>query len=260
MLTDEYSVVAVKIQLNRGVGYTNPHIWYSFVNINGNGICSDTAHRPPILPEKPDLLTAFGGAQPSQSYTVKKRTMASSTLQAGSVLLAEPFLNDSNFKRAAILLCEHSEDGSLGFILNKELDMRIGELLPDLNDFEVPVFFGGPVQTDSVHYLHTVGDLLDDSIQVCPGVYWGGNFEKLKFLIANKLVPTDSIRFFVGYSGWSQGQLMEELQTGSWVTTHMDANYLFGSTRNGALWRKIMAHKGGSFGVIAQMKDSMLEN
>ena len=186
--------------------------------------------------------------------------MAKHIIQSGSVLLSEPFMADSNFKRAAILLCEHSEDGSLGFILNKELDMRIGELLPDLSDFEVPVFFGGPVQTDSVHYLHNVGELLDDSISVSPGVYWGGNYGKLKFLIANKLIPVDSIRFFVGYSGWSPGQLLEEMDTGSWVPTHMDANYLFGSTRNGALWRKIMANKGGSFGVIAQMKDSMVDN
>ena len=186
--------------------------------------------------------------------------MANSNVQTGSVLLAEPFMNDGNFRRAAILLCEHSKEGTLGFILNKELDMQIGELLPDLDDFEVPVFFGGPVQTDSVHYVHSVGELLDDSIQVAPGVYWGGNFEKLKFLIANKLIPTDSIRFFVGYSGWSAGQLDQEMETGSWVVNDMDTNYLFGRARNGALWRQIMADKGGSYGVIAQIKDSMVDN
>lgn len=186
--------------------------------------------------------------------------MAHTTIQTGSVLLAEPFMQDQHFRRAAILLCEHSEDGTLGFILNRELDMRIGELLPDLVDFEVPVFFGGPVSTDSVHYVHSLGDLLDDSTPVAKGVYWGGNFDKLKFLIANQLVPTDSIRFFVGYSGWSTGQLNEELAVGSWVPGEMDTNYLFGRARNGALWRQIMQDMGGSYGVIAQIKDSQVEN
>ena len=186
--------------------------------------------------------------------------MKKKQLKSGTVLLAEPFMQDSNFRRAAILLCEHNAEGSLGFILNRELDMKIGDLLPDLVDFEVPVFFGGPVQTDSVHYIHNLGELLEDSLPIADGIFWGGNFDKLKFLIANELVPKDSIRFFVGYSGWSDHQLAEELEGGSWVLSDMDPNYLFGRARNGALWRQIMENKGGPFGVIAQIRDSMVDN
>ena len=136
--------------------------------------------------------------------------MTKREIKTGSVLLAEPFMFDSNFKRSAILLCEHNEEGSIGFILNKELDMQVDELIADFPSFDGKVFFGGPVQTDTIHYIHNVGNLLEDSVKVVPGVYWGGDFEKLKFLIQSDMIKPHNIRFFVGYSGWSDGQLGDE--------------------------------------------------
>jgi putative transcriptional regulator len=177
-------------------------------------------------------------------------------IRGGNVLLAEPFMLDSNFKRSAILLCEHNLEGSLGFILNKPLDMKIDELIADFPEFDAPVFFGGPVQTDTIHYLHNLGDLLEDSIKVAPGVYWGGSFEKLKFLISSELVKPRSIRFFVGYSGWSEGQLVDEMDYGSWVPADMHPNYIFQSKPN-ELWKLIMENKGSSYSVIAQMPDGV---
>lgn len=180
--------------------------------------------------------------------------MVGNEVTKGKVLLAEPFMLDSNFKRAAILLCDHSEEGSFGFIMNRPLNIRVDELIEDFPEFNAEVFLGGPVQQDTIHYIHNVGDLLDDSVKVIDGVYWGGDFNKLKFLITSQLIEPHNIRFFVGYSGWSEGQLVDEMVYGSWVVADMDANYLFKS-KPSYLWQQVMYNKGDAFTVIAHMPD-----
>ncbi|MDX1479560.1 MAG: YqgE/AlgH family protein [Saprospiraceae bacterium] len=176
-------------------------------------------------------------------------------ISKGTLLLAEPFMIDPHFKRAVVLLCEHaSEEGSIGFILNKPLHMQINELVADFPEIASEVYFGGPVATETVHFIHNVGELLEDSVEVKRGVFWGGDFEKLKFLIQSKLVLPGNVRFFVGYSGWSSGQLVEELGYKSWVTTEMHANYLFKSKPK-HLWQQIMYNLGDRYSVIAQIPE-----
>ena len=185
-------------------------------------------------------------------------SMIKSSITQGKILLAEPYMLDPNFRRAAILLCEHDNDagGSLGFIFNKPLQTSIDELLPDFPEFNAEVYFGGPVQTDTVHYVHNVGSLLEDSIKVSKGVYWGGDFDKLKFLIESKLIKPSQIRFFVGYTGWSKNQLQGEMNVGTWVLADMHSNYLFKS-KHFKLWREIMYNKGDIYTVIAGMPDEI---
>lgn len=186
--------------------------------------------------------------------------MLESTVESGKILLAEPFMLDPNFKRSAVLLCDHSkEDGSVGFILNKPLQTKIDELIDEFPAFDAEVYFGGPVQVDTVHYLHTAGRLLEDSIEVSKGVYWGGDFEKLKFLVAQELIRPNQIRFFVGYSGWSEGQLDDEMNYGSWVVANMDVNYVFQSEA-ATLWQLIMENKGSTYSVIAQVPEDISWN
>ena len=177
-------------------------------------------------------------------------------LKIGAILLAEPFMLDPNFKRAAVFMCDHGKDGSIGFVINRPLNHRINSSLEDFPDFEAEVFFGGPVEPETtLHYLHNVGDLLEGSIKVSNGVYWGGDFEKLKFLISSELINPNNIRFFLGYTGWGEGQLEEEMSTGSWVIADADANYLF-KMEPTQLWQEIMEKKGSIYTVIAQMPDS----
>jgi len=182
--------------------------------------------------------------------------MAKKKITKGQILIAEPFMLDPNFKRGVILLCEHEKDGSLGFILNKALDMKINELIKDFPEFNSKVYYGGPVQTDTIHYVHNVGELLEDSQKVAKGVYWGGDFEKLKFLITSQMIHPKNIRFFVGYSGWSSKQLTEEMGYGSWMVGKMEPNYVFKNKPTG-LWKQVVEDIGQNYSVIAQMPDSV---
>jgi putative transcriptional regulator len=180
-------------------------------------------------------------------------------LATGTILLAEPFMLDENFKRSTVLLVEHNEEGSLGFIMNRRVDMRVDEMVSDFPEFDAPLYFGGPVGTDTIHYLHRLGDLLEGSDEISDGIYWGGNYEQLKVMINQQLVTPRDIRFFVGYSGWSDRQLDEELANGSWITAPMFPNYLF-KTRPERLWSQVMQNKGNAFAVIGQMREEARYN
>ncbi len=185
--------------------------------------------------------------------------MNKNRIKPGTLLVAEPFMLDPNFKRSVVILTAHEEDGSLGFIINRQLDVFVDELVSDFPEFRARVYFGGPVQTDTIHYLHNLGDLLEDSQQVARGVWWGGNFENLKFLISNGMVTPDNIRFYIGYSGWGEGQLEDELEMGSWVLAESDPNYVF-SSQPDKLWQQVLTHKGNTYSVIATMPDAALWN
>lgn len=194
-------------------------------------------------------------SQPSKHHPALKKHMEKIQVTSGNLLVAEPFMLDPNFKRSVVLMCEHGDEGSLGFIINRKLDVWVDELIDEFPDFPAKVYFGGPVQTDTIHYLHNVGDLLEDSREVARGVFWGGNFEKLKFLISTEVIKPENIRFYLGYAGWSEGQLEEELKIGSWVVADMDPNYLF-KTRPSKLWNQVLTHKGDKYSVIATIPDT----
>ncbi|HMQ08962.1 MAG TPA: YqgE/AlgH family protein [Saprospiraceae bacterium] len=181
-------------------------------------------------------------------------------VNTGNVLLAEPFMLDPHFKRSVIILCEYSRDeGTVGFILNKVISTTIHDVIDDFPTLNAPVYYGGPVGKENLFYIHNVGQLLEESMEVMPGLYWGGNFEKLKFLISSGLITEKNIRFFIGYSGWSPGQLEAELDSGSWVISDMHPNYAFKSKPK-YLWRQVMKDKGDNYTVIAQMPDSFILN
>ena len=176
-------------------------------------------------------------------------------VHTGSLLVAEPFMQDMNFRRAVVLITDHStEEGTVGFIINKPLTVKIAELVEDFPDIDSFAYYGGPVSTNTIHYIHNVGRLLDGSTEIGPGVFWGGEFEKLKFLINHQLVKEENIRFFVGYAGLSSGQLSEELDLGSWIISEIHANYLFKSKPT-KLWNQVMHHKGDVFSVLAQLPE-----
>lgn len=173
----------------------------------------------------------------------------SEPIETGHFLLSEPFMDDPNFKRSVVLLCEHRDEGTLGFIVNKCLNMKLAEALPELGEFEAPLYFGGPVETDTLHFLHTLGDRLEGAVQVAPGLWWGGNFETLSILIKSGEILPEDIRFYLGYSGWSPGQLAEELDAKAWIAHAGNPTYVFAECDE--LWRTILHEKGGRFRVMS---------
>ncbi len=141
---------------------------------------------------------------------------------AGSLLISDPLLEDNFFRRSVILITEHGDDGSIGFMINKPVDIMIKDVIEDLQNINERIFFGGPVNTNTVHFLHSYGEIVPNSVKVCEGVYWGGDFDSVKELIRLNGYNSSRIRFFIGYSGWSIGQLDEELKQNSWIVTDFD--------------------------------------
>jgi putative transcriptional regulator len=179
-------------------------------------------------------------------------------LQAGGLLLAEPFGDEKAFQRAAILLADHSDtDGTVGFIINKPIKMPIGAVVKGLGDFQGELFFGGPVQTDTLHYLHCKGDLIENSVSIKDGIFWGGDFDQIRFCIQNDLIQPQDIRFMVGYTGWEVGQLQSELDAGYWWLLEHHPNYLFGTPHDN-IWRDALANEDDHLAVIAQMPELIL--
>lgn len=168
------------------------------------------------------------------------------TPKKGHILIAEPFLNDIYFKRSIIFLTEHNDEGSVGFVLNKPVNLQIEEIINDFPPFVCNISIGGPVSTNTVHYIHTLGEAIPDSIHVYNDIFWGGNFEAIKNLIEQKLVTKDQIRFFLGYSGWMPKQLAEELSQNSWLVCQINSGLIMNHDMNG-IWKDVLKSLGNKY-------------
>ena len=164
----------------------------------------------------------------------------------GILLIAEPFLKDPNFMRTVVFLCDHQEEGSIGFVINKSYDQNLDELMDDLGDIKVPVFFGGPVQMDTIHFLHQYPNEIPGSFEVLNGIYWGGDFEIAINLIKKGEIDLNKIRFYIGYSGWANGQLNTELEGKSWLTVEATRKIVFHRDTN-EIWKDALKHLGGDY-------------
>lgn len=166
--------------------------------------------------------------------------------EKGRVLIAEPFLGGQYFHRSVVLLTEFSDEGAVGFVLNKPVHLNVNEVLTGLEAFKSDVFVGGPVQNNQIYYLHTVPELIPNSFQILDNLFWGGDFEILKELISSKKIEHDQIRFFAGYSGWSAGQLEDEIKENSWLVSSLDLTDLM-SVDNNDIWKKALSQLGGNY-------------
>ena len=172
----------------------------------------------------------------------------------GSELLAEPFLNDPYFKRTVILLCEHNDEGTFGFVLNNYIDVELDQVMDDMPTLNTRVSIGGPVKNSNLYYLHTLGTHLEDSVEVIEGVYLGGDFDALKDKITKGEVQANQVRFFVGYAGWSPSQLDAEIRKKSWYITNITADTLM-DTHHEDLWKTVMEQQGPSGSLIANLPE-----
>lgn len=161
----------------------------------------------------------------------------------GMVLIAEPFLQGPYFSRSIILLTEHGSEGAVGFVINKSTVVYPDEVIDDLFNFEGELFIGGPVSSNTLHFIHTLGDLVPGSIPITSGIFWGGDFNKVKVLINQGLADSKDVKFFAGYSGWSPGQLEDEIAENSWVVTTLDDQEIMKGNSN-TIWQNSLKGLG----------------
>jgi putative transcriptional regulator len=168
---------------------------------------------------------------------------------SGILLISDPFLKDPNFMRTVVFLCEHQEQGSFGFVLNRKYENTIDELIPELEGHKISLFYGGPVQMDTIHFLHQYPNEIPGGQEVMKGIFWGGDFDKVIEMIKNKEINENKIRFFIGYSGWSDGQLQNELTEKSWLTVKATRKIVFHHNYK-EIWKDSLKQLGGEYEIM----------
>lgn len=173
-------------------------------------------------------------------------------LRPGILLVAPPMLRDPNFWRTVVLLCAHDAEGSFGLILNRPVTLTLRDVL------EVPVNYplslGGPVQPDTLHILHQLGETIPNAQQVTDGVYWGGEVEALLEKLRTDPPEPERIRCFLGYAGWAPGQLEAEYEAGGWLVVPAQAHHVFQNDPL-QLWRQVLRSMGGEYALLANFPE-----
>lgn len=172
----------------------------------------------------------------------------------GRLLLAEPFAHDPYFKRAVILLTEHTESGTVGFILNKPLSITLGETIKDFKESDMEIYSGGPVGTDTIYFAHTIGEALEGSIEIYKGLYWGGRFESLKKLYEAGRINENDIKFFIGYTGWGKGQLENEMKEKSWIVAEGEIKYIINYLPDN-MWKDVLTSMGKNYALLSNFPE-----
>ncbi len=179
-------------------------------------------------------------------------------LVPGVLLVAEPALLDPNFRRTAILLCDHNDGGSFGLVVNRPTELHLSEVLVEPVGIDSRLYLGGPVQPDTLHVLHGYAAAVPDAIPLFADVGWGGRFDDVAEGLREGSFEEERVRFFAGYAGWGGGQLEAEIEEGSWIVLEAVPELVFAAP--GALWRGIMRGLGGEYALLSNYPDDPRSN
>ena len=170
----------------------------------------------------------------------------------GKLLIASPALIDPNFHRTVILIAEHTGEGAMGLVLNRPAETLVADVVPDLSelaDEDAPVYFGGPVASDSVIVL---AEFDDPSVA---GVVLDGDLG----FVASESADLDDVgrgvrraRVYAGHSGWGPGQLEGELEEESWIIEPPQREEIFAEDAEG-LWAAVLRRKGREYALLSTM-------
>jgi putative transcriptional regulator len=169
--------------------------------------------------------------------------------EKGSLLIANPVLPDPNFSRTVILLCDHDEQGSFGLVINRSIQLKAPDLFLNINilkSYNEKIYLGGPVSQSMVFFLCRSPSAAGKLDEVCSGVYLGSNLETLESLYASLKNPEQDIRFYLGYSGWSGGQLAEEMEQNSWLVQKANEQFIFLDSES-LIWPKAVNSLGEKY-------------
>ena len=178
----------------------------------------------------------------------------------GCLLISEPHLPDNNFDRTVILMCKHDEEGSFGFVLNRKSNVQLHELMNEAEGIELPVYLGGPVEQNTLHFVHK-DDKLTDAELINDSFYWGGDFDLLISWLHNDVIDKKKVRFFLGYSGWGEGQLMEEIKENSWIViNHVESELIFSDDGTNDMWKSLLEDMGGRYSMYSKYPTDPRQN
>lgn len=175
--------------------------------------------------------------------------------EKGKILISEPFLPDTFFNRTIVYLADHNAEGSVGFILNKKLEIKVCDAVSGFEGWEEYLSMGGPVAPDTLHYLHCMGDQIPRSVWVAENIYWGGDIDFIRKMIRNGKLNNTQIRFFLGYSGWSAGQLERELKENSWVIAKVSTDIVLNNQINNT-WKRVLRGLKNKYRMWADFPES----
>ena len=170
----------------------------------------------------------------------------------GQILVARPLFNDGDFKRSVVLLAEHNKLGSLGFVMNKPMHIALKDVVSDVYNLNIPVYYGGPVAQNQLFYVHTAGKEITESIHIQQNYYWSGNFNQIIEGLKSKTIQPSQIRFFIGYSGWGAGQLQKELKEKAWGLLNSTTTELINKHPDD-IWPEQVSRLGANYKVFANI-------
>ncbi len=167
----------------------------------------------------------------------------------GSLLIADPMMEELYFRRSVVMVLDvDTNKGFLGLTLNKETRITLHDLMPGWTKGKnIPVYCGGPVDLERLFLLHSLGEKIHGATEIIPGIYVGGDVEEILNYIEEGGEIEGKLRFFLGYSGWSEGQLEREIEHHSWAVRNPEngAGLLTGSENE--YWRKEVEKLGESY-------------
>lgn len=159
----------------------------------------------------------------------------------GTILLSTSALADTVFEKTVILIIEHNEKGSAGFVVNKLFSRSLHELQEYAQSKPFPLYEGGPVEKEGIFFLHQRPDIIAGGKQVFDDVYLGGNFAEAVDFINSNANADKYLKLCIGYCGWDAGQLQEEITEGSFIPAADSVNIFSSATAN--LWEKYHQQK-----------------
>lgn len=172
-----------------------------------------------------------------------------SELQPGKLLVADPFLHDENFNKSVVLLASYDEQSAAGFVLNHPLQLKLEEVMPEFAGLDIDLYSGGPVEPDTLHYLHATKGMVEGAMHVSSFLSWGGDLQHVLELLRTGRLSPSQIKFFSGYSGWGLGQLESELQAKAWFIADLRPDYIFSKDEE-LLWKRVMTGMGDDYAML----------
>lgn len=178
----------------------------------------------------------------------------------GKLLISDPFLDEDYFRRSVVYLCEHNIDGSFGFVVNNFISINLNELDESLPKVEAQISLGGPMEVNSLYFIHQFGDQIQNSAEISDGVFLGGDFQQLSNKIVEDQSNISKVRFIIGYAGWKRKQLKEEIKNNAWIVKELSSPLQLFESQSRLSWKRVMFDLGGKYKIMSKFPLTPMNN